>query len=346
MGAILSGVKSNITCSYSKVVNEKETKNSKLSQKLQLKNTFFPFNGWESLPKERQVCADNGKKWMMEHMKGSYGLMETDDGRKIETMYIPHENATNKVAILHHNNGMTLGMMEFYAEYFNTLGFNVLLCTMGGYPGSEGDTSETTCYFDVKAMYDAAQTVQRDQPDGQNNDKILFVGVSMGGALAAIGGSEFPGTHVLANVPFASVEDVASSYLRWVPKIMVNGLVDSVFPTGIKAGAYITDGFNILEKVKRIEGGYFAVQAGKDTMIPADSGKKLANSYAISHQKKPEDHYAVMEGKTHNDNFLKLGNREFDKPVRLRVERFLASVGLIDIREEDKFEIAKLGAKV
>ncbi len=300
----------------------------KETQPLQIKNVLFPYNGWPHLPKPHQESADQGRAWMAERLQGMSHAVTTDDQREIDTVYIQSIIPTNKVAVLFHGNGMIAGSMVFYANYFHQLGFQVVLCTMGGYPGSQGDTSESTCYFDVKAMYDTAKQIQHEN-GGEDNSKILFFGTSLGAALATIGGSEFPGTHVLAHVPFATAKDAGGSQLRWGFQWIGKGYIRSLIPKGIKAGEYVTDCFDSWEKVKRIIGGYFAIQAENDTIMPADSSKRLAEAYAFSHHSKPEDHYTLMKGKGHGDIFVNFQGKEYDEATRLRVESYLASIGLI-----------------
>ena len=85
-----------------------------------------------------------------------------------------------------------------WAEYYYRRGFSALCVTMGGYPGSEGDTSEMSTYLD------AAGAVRYCIDKGISESCIIAHGVSIGGALASAAGVMFPGLNVTMDQSFSS----------------------------------------------------------------------------------------------------------------------------------------------
>ena len=97
--------------------------------------------------------------------------------RTLDAIYYKNQNPGGPTAVLFHGNAMTCNDMVIFGKFYQSNGFNVLMPTIGGYPGSEGvDTSESTTYQDVEAIkqYLKKKGVKR----------VGYHGLSIGGSLA------------------------------------------------------------------------------------------------------------------------------------------------------------------
>ena len=109
---------------------------------------------------------------------------------------------TQAVIVFHPNFAVGLDMVR-HGQWYRTRGFSVLLVTMGGYAGSEGDTTELTTYLDAHA---AVQHVHVQH--GVSLERILCHGCSIGGALATAAAYMHPGVHCTVDQTFVNAREV------------------------------------------------------------------------------------------------------------------------------------------
>lgn len=199
--------------------------------------------------------------------------LQTKDGRKIDAVWIAGTGfgaQNKKTVILFHGNGTTLYGNGDTARWFHNQGLNVLLITLGGYPGRNdqpGITSELTTYHDAQAAVDYVKTRL-----AVDNGSILAYGMSIGGSLAFQVGAHNPGVHVFTNQTFTKVVEVpdnAYPALRSIGK----GALTAGCPTGISDGTFTTDGLDNRRKASLLQGSYFGIYAARDHMM----GKKQEN---------------------------------------------------------------------
>ncbi len=208
----------------------------------------------------------------------------------LAAMLIPVENEEkfdpNKPAmILFHGNGMTMEGMSAHAELYCKLGFNVMILTMGGYPGSDPKvrTSEISTYQDAHAAI--VYLKQKGVKD------IGVHGTSIGGTLAFAAAEIHPEVvkFVVADQTLGSARDVAANVTRNItmgmaPASLIRGAVGGAFPAGkVVPGVigpdgkpYVTDGLNNIRKAavlrERAENGkenceIFAIKSERDFLM-------------------------------------------------------------------------------
>lgn len=179
--------------------------------------------------------------------------------RKIEAWEYIHDEERPTVVIFHPN-ACTGSSMAKIGRYYQSREYNVLLPTMGGYPGSPGiGTSEVSVYQDIEAikLYLSMKGVKH----------VGFHGMSLGGALAIHAAStENPESlntfFIVADQTFTSAEEVAGNVatncfgalFAGISKDIINAAVPKERYVELPGGKFIkTNGFNSKEKVKTIK---------------------------------------------------------------------------------------------
>jgi len=76
------------------------------------------------------------------------------------------------------------------------------MVTMGGYAGSEGETTELSSYFDASAA------VQKMLDKGIPANRLLVHGLSIGGGLASAAATMHPGVLCTVDQTFTSAAEV------------------------------------------------------------------------------------------------------------------------------------------
>ncbi|MBA3721712.1 MAG: hypothetical protein H0W88_04860 [Parachlamydiaceae bacterium] len=188
----------------------------------------------------------------------------------------PQFDPLKPTVVVFHGNGETAHCKLEHANFYQHLGFNAVLVTMGGYPGSGlgVKTSEVTSYQDADA------TIKYLKNLGVNN--IVVHGTSLGGTLAFAAGELHSDVVKLvvadqtfdkpANVAVNLLNNITGNYARFVPSALIRGLVAGSFTTGeivpgvaMKDGSpYRTDGLNNLRKASVLRRGVFAIKAERD----------------------------------------------------------------------------------
>lgn len=196
----------------------------------------------------------------------------TQDHRSLSATWIPSPKEFNKTAIIFHGNGVTHNCSFHIAEMYHTMEWNVLMVTMGGYPGSEQNVpiSEQTNTYDALAAADYLLN------KGVQPTEILSHGTSLGGSLATAVGVLIPGSHVITDQTFTKFSDVAKNQVSCQPlKIIAEEIAKCSLPEGIKFRATVlgkeqileTDGLNNLARVARIQGKYLAIATKNDSLM-------------------------------------------------------------------------------
>lgn len=137
--------------------------------------------------------------------------LTTEDGVRIEAWYVPAP-AARGVALLTHGNAGNISHRIDYAALFHRLGYSILMLEYRGYGRSGGKPSEEGTYADARAAW-RHLTAER----GYAARRIVLVGESLGGAVAArLAAEKRPGALVLAS-SFISVPELAAELYPWIP---------------------------------------------------------------------------------------------------------------------------------
>lgn len=209
--------------------------------------------------------------------------VERGDGKKheIRTDFINTNNCpAAKTIILFHGNGMLGAHMTEEAALYTKEGWNVVMMTFGGYPGSDEEirTTEATTIQDVHAIlrYLEAQGVE----------KIGVHGFSKGGTVAmhaAAISSRI--SYVVLDMSYTSCADIAanlvknlrekSALFKYIPTACARGIAERAMAAerrviGVKdkdGNPYHTDNCNSLEKAKKYRGVFVTIGGNKDFLM-------------------------------------------------------------------------------
>jgi len=270
---------------------------SKITQTL-LANTFFMAKGKSAEElfhlKGKGAWYTSPHDWqekILEVLHGEFIRVCTLDGRSLDCIWVPPGGASTKVipraaVVFHPNFAIALDMVQ-YGCWYRDRGFGVLLVTMGGYAGSEGDTTELSTYLDAHAAVQYVLCVR-----GVTLPQILCHGVSIGGALASAAACIHPGVHCTVDQTFINAREVAENLIeslpgwkRHTPKWMIATFITAVFPEGQadpRLAGLSTDGYDNEAKAAAVQGHYFVIWADNDHMMPANFATRLAKAHQTS----------------------------------------------------------------
>jgi pimeloyl-ACP methyl ester carboxylesterase len=248
---------------------------------------FYPLSGAEKteymLRCEEILLQEN--KFQMEE------IPVTIDGvtRTLEAFSKKSSLSNGETVVLFHANGMSGAEMHRQALFYLDLGYDVLLPTVGGYPGSPGvATCEASLYQDVEAIKCFLY---------QNGIRTVgYHGLSLGGALAlqaAIYKNENAPLNtkfVVGDQTFTQGVEAAVNLTKNMKLGLFDTFVEKRVSTALKVGEEVvveegrtifTDGFDNKKKVANLKLAgipLIFIEAGKDEHMGI--GRKRAGTYA------------------------------------------------------------------
>jgi len=199
--------------------------------------------------------------------------IDTDDGIKLHTWFIPATDSKYTLLFCHGNGGNISHRIE-KLDILNKLGLDIFIFDYRGYGKSSGRPSEKGFYKDVEAMYNYLVSKRRIEP----KDIILY-GESLGGAVAIELATKRKPKALITEASFSSTKDVAKELYP-------------LFPTFI-----IWSKFDSLSKIKNITIPKLIIHSQNDDIIPFSHSLKLLEA-----SPEPKRHL-VLTG-SHNDFFI------------------------------------------
>jgi hypothetical protein len=141
--------------------------------------------------------------------------------------------------VLHcHGNGGNIADRVPHARLLAAAGFDVLLFDYGGYGRSRGRPGERATYADAHAARDALVA-----HDGVDPARVLYLGESLGAAIALNLAVAQPPAGLILQSPFTSVRDIARVHYPFVPRPLVPDAYPSLrLITGLRAPLLILHG--------------------------------------------------------------------------------------------------------
>ncbi len=130
--------------------------------------------------------------------------LETEDGLKLHSWFVPAKNASATVLICHGNAGNISHRLSLL-KTFNRMGLNSLIFDYRGYGQSEGKPSEEGTYLDAKAAWTYLTEQRSIAPE-----QIVLFGRSLGGAVAAHQAAETSPGALIVDSTFTSLPDIAA----------------------------------------------------------------------------------------------------------------------------------------
>jgi hypothetical protein len=190
-------------------------------------------------------------------------------------------------------NGGNRSMRAGLAVALSRMGLAVLLFDYRGYGGNPGHPSEEGLAADARAA--RAYLVGRAEVDPA---RVVYLGESLGAAVALRLAVEWPPAALVLRSPFASLAEVGRLHYPLVP---VSLLLRDRYDSAAVAG--------------RLAAPLLVLAGGRDRIVPASHSRRL---FAAAPQPK---RMVVLEGADHNDHELHAGPR-----LLAELRSFLAGV--------------------
>ena len=204
---------------------------------------------------------------------------ETSDGIRLSGWFITNENATGAILFCHGNAGNISHRLET-VQIFHDLGLATFIFDYRGFGQSEGKPSEHGTYRDAEAAWQYLVQERKVQPD-----KIIIMGRSLGGAIAAWLAWNHTPTALILESTFTSATDVAAKLYPYLPIRLL-----------------LRFKYNTIEYLSQVKCPVLIVHSREDEMIPFDHGLRLFEA-----AKEPKQFLEITG--SHNDGFITSGRR-------------------------------------
>jgi fermentation-respiration switch protein FrsA (DUF1100 family) len=178
---------------------------------------------------------------------------DTGDDETLFGWWITTERAPASGHILFcHGNGGNVGDRLIDAQLLAGGGFNVLLFDYRGYGRSTGRPDEEGTYRDALAANDALRSQPECDPDG-----IVYLGESLGGAIALELALRAPPGGLILQSTFTSLRAVARFHYPFIP----SGLVPDAYPS--------------IGRIPSLSAPLLVLHGDRDEVVPLSQGREL-----------------------------------------------------------------------
>jgi uncharacterized protein len=197
---------------------------------------------------------------------------QTDDGERLHGWWIEARTDSLGHLLLCHGNAGNIGDRVLHAALLTETGFDVLLFDYRGYGRSSGSPSEDGTYRDARA----ALSCLLEQP-GVDPSRILYLGESLGGAVALDLALERPPAGLVLLSAFTGVRELGRLHYPLVP------------------AALVPDAYPALRWIHKLHAPLLVLHGDCDEIVPLSQGRALFE--AASGPKRMH----VFDGLGHND---------------------------------------------
>jgi uncharacterized protein len=226
----------------------------------------------------------------IEHTPAEAGLdhrdvrFDTDDGERLHGWWVPRRAASRGHVVLCHGNAGNVGDRVAHAAVLTAVGFDVLLFDYRGYGASSGSPGERGTYRDARA---ARARLLREP--GVDRARVLYVGESLGGAVALELALAHPPAGLVLLSAFTSVRAMARRHYPLIPPAMV------------------PDAYPSLRLIGGLRAPLLVMHGEDDAIVPVQQGRAL---YEAAPEPK---RMLVLPGVGHNDIVAVAGPRLADE---------------------------------
>jgi uncharacterized protein len=198
--------------------------------------------------------------------------LETDDGERLHGWWIGAQRDSLGHLLLCHGNAGNVGDRVLHASLLTATGFDVLLFDYRGYGRSGGRPSEEGTYRDARA----ALTSLLEQP-GVDPARVLYLGESLGGAVALDLALEQPPAGLVLLSAFTGVRELGRLHYPFVPTF----LIPDAYPT--------------LRRIHELRAPLLVLHGDRDDIVPLSQGRALFDAAP------GPKHMRVFPGLGHDD---------------------------------------------
>jgi fermentation-respiration switch protein FrsA (DUF1100 family) len=198
---------------------------------------------------------------------------QAEDGTRLHGWWIPTDHKpTVAHVLLAHGNAGNIGDRVLHAKLLTDAGLDVFVFDYRGYGKSEGRPDEQGTYRDARAAR-AALLGQAGVEPG----RVVYLGESIGGALAVALAVEAPPLGLVVQSAFTSVRDMGRLHYPFVPTAMV------------------PDAYPNLRRIARLRSPLLVIHGDRDEIVPVAHGRALFD--AAPGPRRLE----IVRGAGHND---------------------------------------------
>ncbi|GEK21038.1 alpha/beta hydrolase [Cellulomonas xylanilytica] len=216
----------------------------------------------------------------------------TSDGLTLAAWYLPAPTGCTATVLVAPGNGGHRGSRAPLAAALGEAGFGVLLLEYRGYGGNPGAASETGLLRDARAA--RAYLVGSGVPA----TAIVYLGESLGAAVAAGLAAEHPPAALVLRSPFTTLADAARAAYR------------------VPVGPLLRDRFDVVAAVRRTTVPVAVVLGDRDATVPPRLSRAVADAARESPRSVAE---VVVPGADHNDAALTSGRDLVDAVVDVAI---------------------------
>ena len=199
--------------------------------------------------------------------------LATSDGERLHGWWIP---AARPPAVAHvlffHGNGGNISHRLPHARALTDAGLDVLLFDYRGYGRSTGSPDEKGTYRDARAAREALLARPGVEPAA-----VVYLGESLGGAVAVELAVEHPPAALVLQSSFTSLRAMARLHYPVVPAVAV------------------PDAYPTIDRIARVACPVLVVHGDRDDIVPAGHGRAL---FAAARGPKRLE---IVPGAGHND---------------------------------------------
>ncbi|KQY47932.1 alpha/beta hydrolase [Cellulomonas sp. Root137] len=218
--------------------------------------------------------------------------LRTTDGLTLTAWHLPAPEGCTSTVLVMPGNGGHRGSRAPLAAALASAGFGVLLLEYRGYGGNPGSPSEAGLTRDARAA--RAYLLDAGVPE----TSLIYLGESLGAAVAAGLAAEHPPAALVLRSPFTTLADAARAAYR------------------VPVGALLLDRFDVVAAVRRTTMPVAVVLGGADTTVPPGLSRSVADAAREARREVVE---VVVPAADHNDAPLVSGPDLVDAVVDVAI---------------------------
>jgi fermentation-respiration switch protein FrsA (DUF1100 family) len=200
---------------------------------------YFPFREIEMTPAEVGLAFDDVE-------------IPTEDGLRLHGWWVPARAPSLGHVLLCHGNAGNVGNRVVHAKLLSEAGLDVLLFDYRGYGRSAGKPDEPGIYRDARA----ARAALLRQP-GTEAARLVYLGESLGGAVALALALESPPRGLVLQSTFTSVRDMGRLHYPFIP------------------AAIVPDAYPSLSRIRSLKAPLLVLHGDRDDIVPLAHGQAL-----------------------------------------------------------------------
>lgn len=224
---------------------------------------FFPDKRIEETPRDRGVFYEEI-------------YFQTADGFTLNGWWIPGTGSPLTMLWFHGNGGNISYRLDNLTLRHDLLGTNIFIFDYREYGRSEGQASEEGTYRDAEAAIRYLHSRKDVDPT-----KIVFLGESLGSAVAVEMATRYDCAALILESPFLSIPEMAKVTLPFLP-----------------IGSLLQTKYDTLSKIRQVKAPLLIVHGEHDEIVPFRHGQRLFEAAA-----EPKEFYSITRAH-HNDLYL------------------------------------------